>query len=152
MTDKKPVKLTRRRFLSVGVGTLGAVLGLGYLGLVGDFLNPPAANAQPLQAVGKVADFPEQTPTLVSYAGGGVEQGVYVINLGSEGWMAIDFHCTHLQCAVNWVDASGKFMCPCHGSVFDIKGNVVSGPAPRPLHRRVIQVQGDTVMVGGINS
>lgn len=127
-------------------------MGLGYLGLASDFLNPPAANAAPLQEVGKVSDFPEQTPTLVSYKGAGVEEGVYVVNLGSEGWLALDFHCTHLQCGVNWVDAANKFMCPCHGGVYDIKGNVLSGPPPQALHRRKILVEGDSVQVGGVLS
>ncbi|MDA8440788.1 MAG: Rieske 2Fe-2S domain-containing protein [Peptococcaceae bacterium] len=152
MQDKKPAKLSRRSFLSLGVGTIGAVVGVSYLGLVGDFLNPPPAGAAPLQEVGKVADFAVNTPTLVSYQGDGIEQGVYVVNLGSEGWIAIDFHCTHLQCGINWVDSVGKFMCPCHGGVYDIKGNVLSGPPPRPLHRRVIQVQGDSVQVGGLST
>ncbi len=149
MNDKKQVKLSRRRFLSLGVGSMGAILGLGYLGLAGDFLNPTAANAEPLQAVGKVSDFPEQTPTLVSYKGAGVDEGVYVVNLGSEGWLALDFHCTHLQCGVNWVDSANKFMCPCHGGVYDIKGHVLSGPPPQSLHRRKILVAGDSVQVGG---
>jgi Rieske Fe-S protein len=26
-----------------------------------------------------------------------------------------------------------KFACPCHGSVFDISGNVINAPAPRAL-------------------
>ena len=39
--------------------------------------------------------------------------------------------CTHLGCNVKHT-ASG-FECPCHGSQYDANGQVVRGPAPRPL-------------------
>lgn len=149
MNDKRHSGLPRRRFLSLGIGSVGAILGLSYVGMIGYFLNPPAANAQPLQEVGKVADFTEGTPKLVAYKGGSVEEGLYVVNLGREGWLALDFHCTHLQCAVNWVEAAKQFICPCHGGVYDLKGNVLAGPPPRPLRMRVISVIGDSVQVGG---
>lgn len=141
--------LPRRKFLKYGVGSLGGVLGISYLGVIGRFLAPPVAGSEPITEVGKVSDFSPQTPKLVSYKGGGVEQGVYVINLEDEGWLALDFHCTHLQCAVNWLDATKSFVCPCHGGIYDIRGNVKGGPPPRSLHKRVIQIQRDSVMVGG---
>ena len=140
---------TRRNFLKFGIGSIGVILGLSYVGVSGSFLTPPPANAEALQEVGKVADFPEGEPTLVSYKGGSVEEGVYIVNLGHEGWLALDFHCTHLQCAVNWVGAAKQFICPCHGGTYDIKGNNLSGPPPRPLHMRTISVIGDSVKVGG---
>ena len=41
--------------------------------------------------------------------------------------------CPHLGCGVRWNQRDGQFQCPCHGSVYDQNGNVVDGPAPRPL-------------------
>jgi cytochrome b6-f complex iron-sulfur subunit len=147
--DNKCNGLSRRSFLGLGACSLGAAIGLGYLGVIGDFLKPPDASGETLQTIGKVADFPVGTPKLGVYRNGGLEEGVYVVNLGNEGWLALDFHCTHLQCAVNWVEATRQFICPCHGGVFDIKGNVLSGPPPKPLQKRVIKVVGDLVQVGG---
>lgn len=142
--------LSRRRFLTYGIGTVGAALGLSYLGLMGSFVIPKAASAaDTLQKVGSVAEFPVNTPTLVSYSGSGTEEGIYLINQGAEGFIALDFHCTHLQCAVTWVQASKQFICPCHGGLFDIQGKVIGGPPPKALIRRIVKIEGDNVLIGG---
>ena len=43
--------------------------------------------------------------------------------------------CTHLGCTPNWFEAEGRFKCPCHGSNFSVQGDVLAGPAPKPLWR-----------------
>ncbi len=58
---------------------------------------------------------------------------------------ALDLTCTHLGCTVN-ATATG-FVCPCHGSMFTTGGDVVKGPADRPLKRLVVEDQGDDVLI-----
>lgn len=44
--------------------------------------------------------------------------------------------CPHLGCIVSWSPSEKAFECPCHGSRFGPLGDVLSGPADKPLHRR----------------
>lgn len=61
------------------------------------------------------------------------------------GFYALSLVCTHLGCTVS-VTAEGLF-CPCHGSRFDVEGNVMKGPATRPLKMLVVEIKGDSLYV-----
>jgi menaquinol-cytochrome c reductase iron-sulfur subunit len=42
-------------------------------------------------------------------------------------------NCSHLGCSINLDTAGKKFACPCHGSQFNLAGDVIHGPAIAPL-------------------
>jgi Rieske Fe-S protein len=54
--------------------------------------------------------------------------------------------CTHEGCTVR--PAGQELDCPCHGSVFDLKGAVLNGPAQRPLRAVPVTLSGDDVLAG----
>jgi menaquinol-cytochrome c reductase iron-sulfur subunit len=56
--------------------------------------------------------------------------------------------CTHLGCAYRWESTKKEFLCPCHGSVFDIEGKVLAGPAERPLDRYATKLEGNRLWLG----
>lgn len=96
---------------------------------------------------------PEQIATLGDIPVGG---GIAVMVAGAPvvlsqptagtvvGFSAI---CTHQGCVV--APAGEKYNCPCHGAVFDAAtGDVLDGPAPRPLDSVTVTVDGEAVFVG----
>lgn len=71
----------------------------------------------------------------------------YLVRLVDGGFLALHRQCTHLGCSVPWDEASGRFACPCHASSFDLRGDVLSPPAPRPLDLFAVRIENGVVKV-----
>ena len=54
----------------------------------------------------------------------------------------------HLGCPVRFVEAAGRFICPCHGGVYDFRGEVDGGPPVRPLDRFYTRVRNGQLEIG----
>ena len=121
--------LDRRGFLLWAWGvTLAGLAGQAGLGLL-RFLRP---RVTPGSFGGEVVagDLEEFAPGTVSY----VPRGrFYISRLEDGSFLAMWQRCTHLGCTVPWREDEGLFHCPCHSSLFDRTGEVIGGPAPRPL-------------------
>ncbi len=117
--------LGRRDFLKLGVKAftvLSVVLGLGELW---EFLAHQSETVQPDEFnLGPAANYPPGSRTVIPDANA-------VLIHAADGFQAISLTCTHLGCTVKPVE--GGFACPCHNSRFDLEGNVVNGPAAKPL-------------------
>lgn len=61
------------------------------------------------------------------------ERSVWVVRKTGGNVIAFSANCPHLGCGYRWIDDRQRFECPCHGSMFDINGKLIAGPAPRPL-------------------
>jgi cytochrome b6-f complex iron-sulfur subunit len=71
----------------------------------------------------------------------------YLVRLDDGGFLALHRECTHLGCTVPWSEEEQKFMCPCHASSYDIRGVVLTAPAPRPLDWLPVRVENGIVKV-----
>ena len=136
----------RRGFLRkvwLGLGAL-ATLQLGWIGF--DFLRPrkrrrEAAAGGGVYVAGPIERFEPGSVTAFP------EGHFYLSRLDDGGFLALGRTCTHLGCTVPWVDKDRRFACPCHASVFDITGEVLSPPAERALDMFAVRIENGIVKV-----
>ncbi|MGQ9593474.1 MAG: QcrA and Rieske domain-containing protein [Anaerolineae bacterium] len=136
-------KLIRRRDLLLAAwAAVGAVAAAELVGITLRFLSPREGegNLGGKVVAGRVEDFP---PGTVTY----IRQGRFFLVRLKSAFLALYQVCTHLGCAVLWNDQVGRFECPCHGAVFNTKGEVLAGPPPRPLDYFPVEVVNGTVVV-----
>ncbi len=102
------------------LGSLSAATLAGMRGLLPNLLDEPNQRFR----AGKPEDYSDGSVAFLD------EIRTFLIRKG-DGFRAMSGICTHLGCTVNRADSG--YRCPCHGSLFDEDGNVLSGPAPRAL-------------------
>ncbi|MDT8306449.1 MAG: Rieske 2Fe-2S domain-containing protein [Anaerolineae bacterium] len=143
MENENSTTVTRRDFLKMAWGTLGAVA-LAEMGIAAFTFSLPRLDEGEFGATftcGAVDDFPPGSVTLFT-------QGrFYLVRLAGGGFLALYRVCTHLGCAVPWDPVEGQFVCPCHASAFDQTGAVLNPPAPRPLDLFPVTITDGTVTV-----
>jgi len=137
---------SRRSFLTTIWYALGLVVLAEFIAVAFAFLRPgkPEARHEKADAVvtaGAVDGFAPQSVTAF------VRGQFYLARLEDGGFLALTRKCTHLGCTVPWVAKENNFACPCHGSAFDITGNVISPPAPRALDIYPVTIENDMVKV-----
>jgi len=135
--------ISRREFLGIAWGTsLFGLFGQASVALF-RFLKPrviPGSFGGEIVA-GQVDEF---VPGTVNH----VREGRFFISRLEDGSMLALWHrCTHLGCTIPWREDEGRFNCPCHSSIFDATGEVISGPAPRPMDIFPIEIQDQQVLV-----
>lgn len=91
--------------------------------LIGDRLTAP-----PLESV---ADLPRGEGRVLRAEG----RRVAVYRDEENGLHAVSAVCTHMGCLVKFNDLERTWDCPCHGSRFDVGGEVLDGPATRALQK-----------------
>ena len=136
----------RRGFLGKLLMFLGLLAGYGTGGLYAlQFLLPKKEDAKYRRLLVAALDELPQNGSKTFYDLQGRE--MVLVNT-HEGLKAISTNCTHLGCKSYYEPENSRFFCPCHDGVFDLSGNVVSGPPPRPLDTYEVEVdENDNVFV-----
>jgi Rieske Fe-S protein len=117
----------RRDFL--GLAALWSALGTLVVAAFGALRLPMPAvfpESNPKVKIGPLDDFPKGSATYLS------ELSLWVFRNDYGEMAAISAVCTHLGCITKRQE-DGRFVCPCHGSVFAANGKVLHGPAPTAL-------------------
>ncbi|MGD8319013.1 MAG: ubiquinol-cytochrome c reductase iron-sulfur subunit [Gemmatimonadota bacterium] len=148
---------SRRQFLKVfstGVGiTIGMIVGVPFVdAVVAPSLRTKKshfARLAPLDKlpVGNPVDRTIADRTTDAFIQETVLHDVWVVKHSASKVDVFSPICPHLGCRYEWHGDEDHFVCPCHGSVFEKTGEVVSGPAPRGLDTLPIRIEKGEIYV-----
>lgn len=137
--------MNRRKFVSW-------FLGGSLLGTVGSFLYPvirfliPQRQAEATAnrvLAAKVGELAPNSAKLFRFG----NSSAILVNTADGQMRAFSAICTHLTCSVLYEGDTSTLFCPCHNGRFDLAGNVISGPPPRPLDAYEIEISGEDIFV-----
>ena len=157
--------VTRRRFMTGSVHLAGAAAAAAFtLPALGFALGPIFHRTRiSWQDVGSLSRFTDSTyvPVAITISPGIGEAGrstAYIrkhnervdgpVKDQYDHVVAISTRCAHVGCPVQYVPASQRFVCPCHGGVYDFRGVRTGGPPPRPLDRFYTRIRNGRVELG----
>lgn len=127
-------RITRRDFFSiVGWGGILATLGASALSFYRYYFPNVLYESQTVFKIGKPEDYPLGLSEKWKK-----ERQIWVVR-NERGIYVMISICRHLGCTPNWFQDKQVFLCPCHGSIYDIAGNVLGGPAPKLLWRTALK-------------
>ena len=151
---------SRRTFMMVVIALISAVIGVALaIPILGEVLSPLFKKRDIVWSeLGKVSDLENIEPLVPKFVPVyfRVKEGWTVNTLPRQVIVVKDIsgklyffsnQCTHLGCPLHWIPARQKFMCPCHGGMFNILGKVVGGPPPRSLFVWVHKIENGTVLI-----
>jgi menaquinol-cytochrome c reductase iron-sulfur subunit len=158
MSGSDPHQVSRRDFIKATAALIGGLIGtligipsLSYL------LSPAVKSGGGRNAViglGPLKNYPIGIPTRFDFTQTRVNgwertatnYGLYVVKSETDVRVFSDV-CTHLGCRVTWHADQKHYISPCHDGHFDIVGDVISGPPPRPLDEFVTKIEGGELFV-----
>jgi len=141
-----PQESTRRSFLNKLWALLGVAAFAEFFWLAGSILQSRKKQALKKQTVaivdaGFVDSFSPGTVTAIPRG------QFYLARLEDGSFLALSKTCTHLGCSLPWDEKQHSFICPCHGSSFDLRGMVITAPATRPLDIYPIRIENGLIRV-----
>ncbi len=155
------MKITRRDFFVKSASAVAIVSTSGIISsIITSCTSPtgPNGNYTTLETIQKSVvnnqisiDIPsspianKNTRALVKFNNG---NAILVEHKSDDTYKALSGICTHQSCVVSGYDGgSSEFVCPCHGSRFNLNGGVVQGPANSSLRVYTTSVENNTLII-----
>jgi cytochrome b6-f complex iron-sulfur subunit len=139
------VRITRRTLADY-------LIGAGLAGLAGTvlyplvrYLVPPRVREVAAGSVvaARVGELPPNSGKVFLFGG----RPAILVHTPQGTYKAFTAVCTHLSCTVQFRGDLGHIWCACHDGHFDLNGQVISGPPPRPLAEFGVTVRGTDIVV-----
>ena len=140
-----PASPPRRSFLDILLGTSAfATLGAIAYPII-RFMSPPqiVESAENSVVAAKVNEIPPNSGKIFKF---GNNPGILVRTAAGE-LKAFSATCTHLDCIVQYRADTKQIWCACHNGQYNLSGQNIGGPPPRPLEEFQVNTRGDDVVV-----
>lgn len=72
---------------------------------------------------------------------------IIIIRTSNSVYIALSKVCTHQGCTVTYNSSNNNLPCPCHGSLYNINGSVINGPAPNALKNYNVSLSGNILTI-----
>ena len=144
-------KITRRNALNYLIGSGITALGIGTIYPIIRYIIPPPGQEAGTNSV-SAAKIGELKPNEGKIFKFGNSPGIIVLKPGGDpgnasSYVAFTAVCSHLNCTVQYRDDLSEIWCACHNGHFDLNGNVISGPPPKPLTQFKVAIKGEEIFV-----
>ncbi|OGP63900.1 MAG: hypothetical protein A3K22_03745 [Deltaproteobacteria bacterium RBG_16_42_7] len=136
--------MKRRNFLKLLFAFLGSISFASFVYPLVRFLAPPGIEAKTKKLSLSKGEIPVGSAKNIIFN----NTPAIIIDRADKGLVALSKICTHLGCIVEYDRAKKRLLCPCHAGVYDLEGNVLSGPPPKPLQKLPLKVEGETIVIG----
>jgi cytochrome b6-f complex iron-sulfur subunit len=137
----RPSAFDRRRFLDalLAFGFVSTAAAIAYP--VSRFLIPPASGEPATESAvaGRAVALKPNSASIFKF---GSKPGI-VVRTAEGDVRAFSAVCTHLDCTVQFKSDTAQLWCACHNGMYDLGGNVVSGPPPRGLEKFMVNIRGE---------
>jgi cytochrome b6-f complex iron-sulfur subunit len=137
--------MDRRKFVNLFLGGSLLATVASFLYPVIRYLIPPrqAESLAKRVLAARVGDLAPNSAKLFRFG----SSPALLINTAEGELRSLTAVCTHLTCTVRYDGETATIYCPCHNGRFDLAGNVLSGPPPRPLEVYEVEVAGSDIFV-----
>ena len=137
---------TRRRFVNWWLGTTAGAFLASVVYPVTRYLIPPEVAESTAVSVTLPVKLDEVKPNSGQIFKFGNRPAI-LVRTASGDLKAFSAVCTHLNCTVQYRADLGHIWCACHNGHFDLNGQNIEGPPPRPLDAFVVNVRGAQIVV-----
>ena len=146
MEDLMQPDAARRRFVNWLLSTSAVAFFVSAIYPLTRYLVPPPSSESAAASVTVPIKAEDVKPNSGQIFKFGSRPGIHVRTAAGE-LRAFSAVCTHLNCTVQYRADLAEIWCACHNGHFDLNGQNVAGPPPRPLERYVVNVRGNQVVV-----
>jgi len=145
--------MNRRKFLetvctaSAGLVIAGSAIELSNVGTLRARSREVAPDVREVPI--NLEDAPELKPVGGTYhlTVDDLGREILVVHVSKDQYIAVDIKCKHKGCDINYESSEKKFVCPCHGSEYDLAGANLKGPSVKPLNYYHAELRGSEVVV-----